>query len=405
VPDLPPIDAFEVTSCLEFEADEYRDRWRRLRAQAAGIADAVVVSSPEALRYLCGYRSIITRSKWRPVVLTIPIDEALEPIVSVPAQEVGAIKAFTPLHDLTVANESIVRGHDDPIDKVVEALAGRGLRASTLAIERGFGQRLGMTLDEVEQFRRELPDARFVDAGPALAATRAIKSPAELECLRRACEISGLGVKDGFEQLRAGMTERELHQIMVRSMIERGADEVWLAVGSGAKGYGVFNAIASDLPLRRGDLIWVDGGAYYRGYICDFIRSAVIGEPSADQARWYEAALESNRAALREVRPGIESRELFAAALAWLEAHDMGQAWGLDVLGHGVGLEIHELPSLTKQSTERLQPGHVITIEPSLSPPAHTHGHYIVEEIVAVTESGQELLTSAFGPELAIVDP
>ena len=82
-------------------------------------------------------------------------------------------------------------------------------------------------------------------------------------------------------------------------MIERGADEVWLAVGSGAKGYGVFNAIVSDLALRAGDLIWVDGGAYHRGYMCDFIRSAVIGEPSADQSRWYTAALESNRAALR----------------------------------------------------------------------------------------------------------
>ena len=138
-------------------------------------------------------------------------------------------------------------------------------------------------------------------------------------------------------------------------MIEHRNDEVWLAVGSGAKGYGVFNAIVSDLALRAGDLIWVDGGAYYRGYMCDFIRSAVIGEPSADQSRWYRAALESNRAALRAVRPGVESRELFGAALAWLEANGMGQAWGLDVLGHGVGLEIHELPSLTKHSTERLQ--------------------------------------------------
>ena len=64
--ELPPIDAFDVTPCLEFDAAEYRDRWRRLRGHVSGIADAVVVSSPEALRYLCGYRSIITRSKWRP---------------------------------------------------------------------------------------------------------------------------------------------------------------------------------------------------------------------------------------------------------------------------------------------------------------------------------------------------
>jgi Xaa-Pro dipeptidase len=401
---VPPIDAFEVTQCLEFEESEYHARWRRLRRLVAEVADAAVVSSPEALRYLCGYRSIITRSKWRPVVLTIPIDETIDPILSVPAQEVGAMKAFTPISAFTAANESIVRGHDDPIDKVVEAITGRGLAGGTLAIERGFGQRLGMTLGEMEQLQASLPDVRWVDAAPALWATRAVKSEAELECLRTACEISCLGVKDGFEQLREGMSERRLHQLMVQSMIERGADEVWLAVGSGAKGYGVFNAIVADVRLRRGDLIWVDGGAYSRGYMCDFIRSAVIGEPSADQSRWYTAALESNQAALRGVRPGVESRELFGAALAWLEQAGMADAWGLDVLGHGVGLEIHELPSLTKDSTERLQPGHVVTIEPSLSPPGHTHGHYIVEEIVAVTETDRDLLTSAYGPELAIVE-
>ena len=118
------------------------------------------------------------------------------------------MKAFTPLTEITVANESIVRGHDDPIEKVVEALQSRGLATATLAIERGFGQRLGMTLGEMEQLQADLPGARWVDGGPALAATRAIKSQAEIECLRQACEITCLGVKDGFDQLHAGMTER-----------------------------------------------------------------------------------------------------------------------------------------------------------------------------------------------------
>jgi len=393
-------DRFETRDCLEFEGSEYRRRWQRLRENASTLADAVLVCSPEALRYLCGYRSLLTRSKWRPIMLCVPAQEESEPFLCVPGQELGIAQAYTPIDDLWLARESVVHGHDDPMDVVADALKSRSLDQGRIGIEAGFGQRLGATLDEIERLRHRLPKATFVDAAPALWATRAVKSEAEVACLRRACELSCSGVRAGFEQLQAGMTEKQLHRIMVHAMMEAGAEDVWLAVGSGAKGYGIFNSLPTDHQLRRGDLVWVDGGAYFQGYVCDFIRSAVVGEPSSEQETWYSAALDANRAALEAVGPGIESRELFAKALKSLEAIGMGDTWGLDVLGHGVGLEIHELPSLTQNSSEHLVPGHVVTIEPSLSPPRHSHGHYIVEEIVAVTQSGQDILTSSLSPEL-----
>ena len=124
------------------------------------------------------------------------------------------MKAFTPLTESpspTSRSSAGTTTRSRRLSKRWKAAAS----PATLAIERGFGQRLGMTLGEMEQLQASLPGARWVDGGPALAATRAIKSQVEIECLRQACEITCLGVKDGFDQLHAGMTERRMHAIMV----------------------------------------------------------------------------------------------------------------------------------------------------------------------------------------------
>jgi Xaa-Pro aminopeptidase len=261
-----------------------------------------------------------------------------------------------------------------------------------------------MTVQELERLRSLLPGVEVVDAADALWATRAVKSAAEIDCLRRACEISCQGVRAGFEVMRAGMTEREVHRVMVEAMIHEGAEEVWLTFGSGAKGYAAFNSYPSDRVLEPGHLVWVDGGAIYGGYVCDYIRTAVVAEPSADQARWFAAALGANRAALDVLRPNVPAREVFAAARAYIEEAGLLDAWGLDVLGHGVGVQIHELPSITDGSDEPLVPGNVVTIEPSLSPPRHEHGHYIVEEVVAIGATGVENLTASLSADLWITE-
>ena len=393
---------FGTADCGEFEPSEYRARWKRLREYAEAECDVVLVSSPENLRYFCGYRSLLTRSKWRPIVLAIPVSSDTTPVLLVPGQEVGIAKAYTPIEELVIAQESNEYGHDDPIAVLVAALKRHGWDRGRAGMEFGFGQRIGMTITELRALEAGLGSLEFVDAHAAISDTRARKSFREVERLRRACEISCDGVRAGFEELRAGMTEVDLHRLMTQQMVDDGADEVWLAVGSGSKGYGVFNALPTDVVLREGDLVWVDGGAMYGGYVCDFIRTAVIGGPSQEQTRWYSAAYESNRAALTEVRPGISSAELFACAMDYLKSIGMPDAWRFDVLGHGLGLEIHELPGLTADSAARLEPGHVVTIEPSLSPPGHGHGHYILEEVVAVTEDGQDLLTSKLPGDLWI---
>ena len=397
------IEDFEVAAYLEFEPSEYERRVQRLIEEAGDTADVVVVFSAESLRYFAGYRSLLTRSTWRPLALCIPTDGQAEPFLCLPEQDQG-VAAATSWVEVCISRESVRHGHEDPIEAICAQIRDRGLGQGRIGLELGFGQRLGMTMNDFDRFRSLVPDATIVDVAPALWATRAVKSPEEIDCLRRACEISCDGVRAGFEAMRAGMTEREAHRVMVEAMVHGGAEQVWLTFGSGAKGYAAFNSYPSDEVLKPGHLVWVDGGAHYQGYVCDFIRTAVIAEVSAEQERWFTAALEANRAALAVLRPGVTSREVFAAARDYIEEAGLLGAWGLDVLGHGVGVQIHELPSITETSDEPLVPGNVVTIEPSLSPPRHEHGHYIVEEVVAIDDVGTENLTASLPGDLWITE-
>jgi Xaa-Pro dipeptidase len=390
---------FDLAQSFEFERQEYEERVRRFAENVGGDADVVVLFSPHVLRYFSGYRSLLAKSTWRPLALCVPTNGSGEPFLCIPEQDHGVAMA-TSWVELCVTKESVRHGHEDPIEVLCAQLRGRGYASGRIGLELGFGQRLGMTPREFELFRSLLPGAEIVDAAPALWATRAVKSAAEIDLLRRACEISCQGVRAGFEVMRAGMTEREAHRVMLEVMIHEGAEEVWLTFGSGAKGYAAFNSYPSDRVLKKGHLVWVDGGAVYGGYVCDYIRTAVIAEPSPDQLRWFEAALGANRAAVAALRPNVSSREVFAAARAYIEQADLLDAWGLDVLGHGVGLQIHELPSITEHSEEPLVPGNVVTIEPGLSPPRHEHGHYIVEEVVGIGDDGVENLTSSLPADL-----
>jgi Xaa-Pro dipeptidase len=400
---VPVVEEFDVARSLEFERPEYEDRVRRLAENVAGDADVVVLLSPHVLRYFSGYRSLLTKSTWRPLALCIPTNGSGEPFLCIPEQDHGVATA-TSWVELCVTKESVRHGHEDPIEVLCAQLSDRGFGGARIGLELGFGQRLGMSPRELEQFRSLLPGAEIVDAASALWATRAVKSAAEIDLLRRACEISCQGVRAGFEVMRAGMTEQEAHRVMVEAMIHEGAEEVWLTFGSGAKGYAAFNSYPSDRVLEPGHLVWVDGGAIYGGYVCDYIRTAVVAEPSPDQVRWFDAALGANRAAVAALRPNVPSREVFAAARAYIERAGLLGAWGLDVLGHGVGVQIHELPSITEGSEEPLVPGHVITIEPSLSPPRHEHGHYIVEEVIAIGDDGVENLTASLPADLWVTE-
>lgn len=382
----------------EFDAAEYALRYARLRTlmRREGI-DAVITSQEENHRYFSGYLTVLWISKFRPFLSILTAGDAPCGLV-VPGQERGNAEITSWIDDVCAFPPQ-----EPPIGYLVEELRKRDLTHGRIGIELGFGQRLGMNQEQFAELVKALPEVEFVDATPLFQTVRMLKSEAEIARLEQACAISGAAVEAGFRAAKAGMTERELTTVIGTALFAAGAD-----VSSKPSFFGVLagerwrlaNAVASDYRFQEGDLILLDGGACYRGYSCDFIRQACIGRATDEQRAWFEAAIVSNDAAIAAIAPGVPAHEVYQAGLDSLADQGYGEYNRMNIIGHGVGADVHEIPwigqrDLVYTSNVRLREGMVLSIEPGMSPPHELdlRGHFIVEDMVAVTADGTRNLT------------
>jgi len=275
-----------------------------------------------------------------------------------------------------------------------------------IGLELGYGQRIAMSQEDYDDLRKRLSGATFVDAGPLLWDLRMIKSPLEIEALKKACDATSKAFRRGFSSIRPGMTERELAGIIMAEL----ALETWdlpgfLMVRSGEMKYGMVNVSPFEKPMLPGELVVVDVGANYNYYWSDFMRMASIGKPSAEQRRFFEAEMASQQAGVDVIKPGIKLHEIFDACYQSLMDHDMIEhVPGLERVGHGLGLDVHEPPSIAKGSNVIVQPNMVLTVEPIFwDKPDHVVGNFALEDVLVVTETGHEII-STFPKELFIVE-
>lgn len=404
------------TKWSDFPVQEYQERWNRAsQLMEEQDIDALLLTQCENVRYFSGYLSLLWCSKFRPFVVVLPKDHSLGASLILPGQERG--------NSLTSWIEDVVIYSDqvDPVLYIAEVLEKKGFGRRNIGAELGFGQRLGMTYDQFGELRAKLPDARFVNATRLIQDIRVIKSPAEIECLKKACEISQVAARTGWEALHPGMTEKELVAIMVSTMFRKGAElgivPSFFAIRAGWERNKVPNALATDTVIREGDLVAIDAGACYKGYVCDFIRQAFVGEPTTDQLELFNLAIEANDAAIEAIRPGVTGADVYEAAIQVFEDAGVSQYNLSNIVGHGLGLEVHEIPWLGERevvytSDVILKPGMCFSVEPIIGglkdmdgtpDPEHETGRFIVEDVVVVTETGCENLTTSLSKELWIV--
>jgi len=147
--------------------------------------------------------------------------------------------------------------------------------------------------------------------------------------------------------------------------------------------------------LEPGDLVVVDAGATYRDYWCDMMRMASIGEPDPEAQRFFDVDLQAQRAGMAKIKPGAAAGDICKACLEVIQEAGLGEhAPSLERVGHGLGMEVHEPPSLALGSEVEIQPGMILTVEPIFSDlPNYQLGNFAMEQIMLVTETGAELLT------------
>ncbi len=239
-----------------------------------------------------------------------------------------------------------------------------------------------------EQFRGAV---RAVDR--LVETMRQFKEPEEIERIAAAAAIADRGFEHILGVLKPGVTEAEIAIELEYHMRRDGSEEMPFApIVAGGPNAARPHCIPGDRPLRAGDLVVLDFGARVGGYCSDMTRTVAIGEVSREQRRLYDAVLEANEAGLASVRSGIPCVEIDLAAREVLERHGLGDVFTHGV-GHGVGLDVHEMPTLGRRSLESVRENAIVTIEP---------GVYIegtagvrIEDLVVVEESGCRILTHA----------
>ena len=235
--------------------------------------------------------------------------------------------------------------------------------------------------------------ATWVDVNEDLLLLRAVKTPIEIVKIAAAAALNDRIWRETLREMKPGMTEKDIQRIVRARMNALGDGEAFETIVCAGRNAAECHHVPDETVWRKGEPLLVDMGVKLDGYCSDMTRC--IGGNTSASGRYreiYALVQKANRAAIAAVRPGMTGRELDAVARRIIRKAGFGKCFG-HALGHGVGLEIHELPVASKRSKTVLKPGMTITIEP---------GVYIedelgvrIEDLVLVTKDGCEVLSSS----------
>ena len=220
---------------------------------------------------------------------------------------------------------------------------------------------------------------------------RKVKDAEEIELMRKAAELTSEGMRVAYETVASGIREYEVAAEIEYAMRKQGsygtAFETIVASGlCSAFPHGG----CSDRKIREGDLVVVDVGATYKSYRSDMTRTLVAGNPSEKQEKIYQTVKTAQDKAFEALKPNVKAKEVDGVARKIIGDAGYGECF-VHGLGHGVGLEVHELPTLSPESTDTLEAGNVVTVEPGIY--LVGYGGVRIEDTVLVQRNGAEKLT------------
>ncbi len=377
-----------------FPPEEFHGRIARVRAlMMKAQLDALLVTSETNHVYFSGLRSPSFATRARPITMLIPLAD--DPVVIVSRNQLGQALAVSWVRD--------IRFHAglEPaaLDLLGDVIVERGLAGARIGAELGEEQRLGMTQLGFEAMKLSLPGVAWIDAASVLWGARAIKSPREIACLREIGAILGRGYERMIALARPGAVEAEIHRAFVAALVADGADgPAYAAIHSGAGNYRRIGGPTSR-ALVAGDLLWADTGVGRNGYYADTMRTIAIGHATAEHERRYAIVYDACQHMLAVAKPGVPIAELMSVCRKHFAANgvELGAATRV---GHGVGADLAEPPSIVDTNEQALEEGMVLAIEPSI---ADDDGFIGVEENFAITRDGIDLLSAPSPDRLLVV--
>ncbi|MDC1058605.1 Xaa-Pro peptidase family protein [Planktomarina temperata] len=372
-----------------FETTEFKARLTgaQSRMNAADL-DAILLTTEPDIRYFTGYLTRFWESPCRPWFLVLP--RSGDPIAVIPS--IGAaLMARTWITDIRTWRAPDLE--DDGISLLAETLRDLGPRIGTPS---GLQSHLRMPLGDFARLNAALTQPIGADAD-ILRSLRLVKSEAEIEKIKTACQIATRAFDRVPEIARIGQPLAPVFRDFQRLCLDEGADWVpYLAGAAAPGGYGDVISPADDRPLEAGDVLMLDTGLVHDGYFCDFDRNFSVGSPSPDVAAGHSRLIEATYAAFEAARPGATAAELFHV----MDKIVTGGAGGSEAgrYGHGLGMNLTEWPSLIPTDHTPLVEGMVLTLEPGIElAPGRALVH---EENIVIRENGAEWLSQPYGAEM-----
>lgn len=349
----------------------YTGRQQALRQSFPPGTDALIVFKPENIFYLSGFAGttsilVIQKDATSLIVDSRYLERAGEEAIGV----------------TVVSARTVWQGLKDLI---------KDTKIKTALYEPG-----GITVEAFEKFNDSLAKdkvkVKLVEAAQPVEAARIVKDEFELSLIEEAARITGEAYGHIADRIRAGMTElevaAELYCFMFHNGIEKPAFDIIVASGPRTA---MPHAAASHRALEKGDLLIIDMGVVYEGYFSDMTRTFVIGAASEEQKQVFEAVKEAQILAIDALKPGVTAAAVDKVSRDKLTELGYGDAF-VHGLGHGVGLEVHERPSLAPGRETPLTPNMVFTIEPGVYLPGW--GGVRIEDLIVMGETVPKVMTS-----------
>ncbi|WP_409347011.1 M24 family metallopeptidase [Paenibacillus sp. MBLB4367] len=344
--------------------------------------DAILITQPKHIYYLTG---LATDPHER--FLGLVLSRTAEPLLIVPALDEEAARAADGVRHIVTHTDT-----QDPHSILKKQLPST---VSRLGLEKSH-----LTVNRYEAIAEAVGAAAYIDVDEPLREMRLVKSADEIASMKKAVRIIEDVLRAGLKHVKPGVTEIELVAELEYQMKKLGSDgpSFDTMVLAGEK-----SALPHGDPgtreVRNGELLLFDIGVYADGYASDITRTFAVGDISDELKRIYDTVLQANKRAIDAVKPGVTYASVDQAARGYITSKGFGPQF-MHRLGHGLGLDVHEYPSVHGANLELLQEGATFTIEPGIYVPGL--GGVRIEDDVWVTALGVEVLTS-FSKELTVI--
>lgn len=344
----------------------------------SNLLDVLVLNPGATLVYLTGLHFHLME---RPTVLFIhPGKTSI--LVCAGLEKLKAAGSTIPLRTITYSDNP--DSWQEAFDQAIQSL---DLDGKTIGVESNHLRFL-----EMQFLQKAAPNAKFVSGDSSLEQLRICKDESEITLMQKAVQIAQDGLTATFPIIKPGVTELEIASELTLQLLKAGssAELPFQPIVSGGPNSADPHAVPTDRKLQIGDMLVIDWGAAWQGYISDLTRTFAIGKVTAEFQKIADTVLQANLAGQKAAAPGKPAGSIDQAARLVIESAGYGEYF-THRTGHGIGMESHEPPYIFKENELFLQPGMTFTVEPGIYLPGV--GGVRIEDNLVITESGARSLS------------